>query len=33
MNERLSRSLINLGWACFALAVILAPVAYFMGRF
>ena len=33
MNERLYRALINLGWTCFALAIILAPVAYFLGRF
>ncbi len=33
MNERLFRSLIGFGWACLALAVILAPVAYFLGSY
>lgn len=33
MNERLSRSLINLGWAALCLAVILIPVAVVLGRF
>lgn len=32
MNS-LSRALINIGWVALCLAVILAPVAYFLGRF